>query len=458
MLSCATTSCSTDLQPLFLSFRHGPSPGDTYSEISRTPDDYRVSTFEQGHRGLRPSASRGTLADSPQRDLSSANGLAQRLHSSEGVVDGPGTWAERQKIFSHAANEEEGLQKDTNNGHVTSTPATTEEQPRIAYAASMLAGSSGSRQATQDELQQNRSAFSNNNNDDAAILRSTSSEDADMNAAWRWRFTRKWQQEQLRQIDGAASVGGNDEDDWSTALDYMAAAVSGGLNLQFGRTTSGECDPSLSQSGMLLEASMSRGDSLSKSQGTGGMLDNTPMASRRIALAVHKAEQLMAHQEEIERQVAERWNSAEQPWAAQSIPAVNIDSWGTFPFILARVMDMASGRQKLLIRGRNRFQVKQAEETLLQEVTAEALNRRLSVPKIDVLGSGRIEWSRERDRCLTITGSAVHSALDTRLKRKEDVGRVAAALARTGLPALHTVIVSDGRQSTLQAGTRSSHS
>ena len=186
----------------------------------------------------------------------------------------------------------------------------------------------------------------------------------------------------------------------------------------------------------------------------------TPQATRHIAQAVKKAEQLMAHQAEIERQVAERWESteAQQPWAAQSIPAVNIDSWGQFPFVLARVMDLATGRQKLLIRGRNRFNAKQAGEALQQEVAAESVNHRLGVPRVDVLGSGNIEWSRERDRCLIITGCAVHSALDTRLKRKEDVGRVAGALARTGLPALHTVIVSDGPQASLLNRTRQSNS
>jgi Janus/Ocnus family (Ocnus) len=202
---------------------------------------------------------------------------------------------------------------------------------------------------------------------------------------------------------------------------------------------------------------------LSISQGGSGTLEQTttPMASRRIAQAVHKAEQLMAHQQEIEKKVAEQWENtheSQQPWAAQSIPAVNIDSWGTFPFVLARVMDFASGRQKLLIRGRNRFTIKQAGEALQQEVSAEALNRRLAVPKVDVLGSGKIDWSRERDRCLIITGSAVHSALDTRLKRKEDVGRVAGALARTGLPALHTVIVADGGQNGQNGGNRTTNS
>jgi hypothetical protein len=320
----------------------------------------------------------------------------------------------------------------------------------MAYAAGLLADSPQVESAdvapTIDYLQQAHQT-----------QQGPASEEADMNAAWRWRFSRKWQQEQLRQLETAPSAGGGEEDDWTTALDMMANAA-GGMALQFGRTASsidpaGSLEPSLSQCmSLLMESSVSKDLGMSMTPGMSTLGDEreaTPMATRRIAQAARKAEVLMAHQVEIERQVAERWESAEtqHPWAAQSIPAVNIENWGAFVFVLARAVDTSTGRQKLLIRGRNRFTVKQAGDALDQEVQAEALNRRLPVPKVDVLGSGRMEWSRERDRCLIITGCAVISALDTRLKRKEDVGRVAGALARTGLPPMHTVIVADGQPS-----------
>lgn len=399
------------------------------------------SAFDSPGRG--PNSARQHTARTEQPP---ASGLEYKTPfqlgtSPGGLEDGLGTWANRQKVFSRVAREAQVVGEDLGN-----------TSQRLAYAAALL----GSPQLQPEHVQPNP----------PAQIQREESEDADRNAAWRWRFTRKWQQEQLRQIDGATSIGGGDDDDWATAMDYMAAAA-GGADLQFGRTTSTDhtesLEPSLSQSmALLLDASMSKEvGSLQMELGTPGPGDaTTPQATRRIAQAVRKAEELMAHQAEIERQVAERWESteAQQPWAAQSIPAVNIDSWGQFNFILARVMDLATGRQKLLIRGRNRFNVKQAGEALQQEVLSEAANRRLAGPRVDVLGSGNIEWSRERDRCLIITGCAVHSALDTRLKRKEDVGRVAGALARTGLPALHTVIVAEGPQANVLSRTRASNS
>jgi hypothetical protein len=426
---------------------------------------------------------RSTSSSSPplqkRRSLLSSQYSQEDLEASpqNGFENGLGTWAGRQQVFSRVSceeDQEENFEKEARrrdavfgpNIHLPNGESSNEidnnstlqrsNSPEDLIQAAEVAPTIDSLQPRHYQNQQSGES---------------TNEDADIQAAWKWRFSRKWQKEQLRQLEGATSIEPGDDDEWSTALDYMSAAA-GGLNLQFGRTMSlledhGEClDPNLSQSmsSFLLEASLSRGESLAFSQGTTGTLEQTttPMASRHIAQAVHKAEQLMAHQQEIEKAVAEQWqkHESQQPWAAQSIPAVNIDSWGTFSFVLARVMDFASGRQKLIIRGRNRFSVKQGGDALQQEVTAEALNRRLSVPKVDILGSGKIEWSRERDRCLIITGSAVHSALDTRLKRKEDVGRVAGALVRTGLPALHTVIVADGggRQTAHNGGSRTTSS
>lgn len=154
-----------------------------------------------------------------------------------GLEDGLGTWANRPKVFSRVASEAQtGDSED----------ATSQ---RLAYAAALL----GSPQPQPAQFQQPAAPVDSPCED---------SEDADRNAAWRWRFTRKWQQEQLRQIDGTTSIGGGDDDDWTTAMDYMAAAA-GGADLQFGRMTSIDhtesLEPSLSQSmALLLDASMSK--------------------------------------------------------------------------------------------------------------------------------------------------------------------------------------------------------
>lgn len=168
---------------------------------------------------------------------------------------------------------------------------------------------------------------------------------------------------------------------------------------------------------------------------------STPLATQRIVRTVKKAEELIACQEEIERQVAARWENAEsqEPWAAQGIPAVAIDSWGSFPFILARLVD--GGRQKLLVRGRNRSSEQQAAKVLEKEVTQEATKRKLPRPRVEMLGSGTIEWSNELDRCLTISGTTLYMALDGKLRTVEDVGRVAGVLTQSGLTARRTIVV-----------------
>lgn len=260
--------------------------------------------------------------------------------------------------------------------------------------------------------------------------------------AWRWRFTRRWHMEQTRQQEEPTKD--NEEDDWVAALDYLATAR--GANLQFARAPSVDrttsFDGALSQSmSMLLveDASLPRDASLQNES----LRAVTPMATRSISQAVKRAEQLMAHQQEIEKKVTERWESAEsqEPWAAHRIAAVKIDSWGTFPFILARVMDTVNGRQKLLIRGCNRSTVEHLSRQLRQEISQEARQQRLPVPRIDVLGSGSMEWSREREQCLNILGTALHDVIDTRLSSKDDVANVAAALTKTGLTAIHKVVV-----------------
>lgn len=55
--------------------------------------------------------------------------------------------------------------------------------------------------------------------------------DAELNAAWRWRFTRKWQAEQMKQFEAAPEGGGgDDEEEWAAALRLMDA--TDGLNMQ----------------------------------------------------------------------------------------------------------------------------------------------------------------------------------------------------------------------------------
>jgi hypothetical protein len=356
-------------------------------------------------------------------------------------LPGLGTWASRQRIF------DKGF---THGAPIVALPeparVVRHKEGKDPAALSVSSGENDSELGKEEKEQQEAL-------DPRAVEESFDS----LHEAWRWRFARKWQMEQLRQ-QGLPEPEGSaepDEDDWNSAMDYMAQATTG-LDLQFGRTVSLDRSGSMSMdpgfsatNSMLLASSLSKemflsAESAGAGAGTPGAAE-TPMASRRIARAVHRARELIACQERIEKEVAQRWETAgrgqEPDWAAQRIPAVTIDSWGTFPFILCRLMDRRSNRQKLLVRGANRMTEAQANRALHEEVSAAASTLRLPTPVVDVLGSGNMSWSSQRDRSLNITGTTVYMAVSSQVVTKEDVGRVAGALARTGLSAMHSVVV-----------------
>ena len=160
-------------------------------------------------------------------------------------------------------------------------------------------------------------------------------------------------------------------------------------------------------------------------------------ATKQVVSVARKAQHLMARQQEIEAAVERRWESAAgaapPTWVGAHLPAVQIDSWGSYPFVLARVTDRG-GRQKLLVRGKNGTDEGQALATLQAEVASSAVRQRLPGPKVEMLGVGSMEWSRQRDRCLAVAGSRVTSTVDQRVKSKEDIARLVGALAQSSLP------------------------
>lgn len=78
----------------------------------------------------------------------------------------------------------------------------------------------------------------------------------------RWRFTRKWQAEQMKQFEPPAPPGANgglaegeDEEEWTAALRLMDT-VDGGLNMQIGRTLSLHNSSMVGGSGMSVDQSL----------------------------------------------------------------------------------------------------------------------------------------------------------------------------------------------------------
>ena len=217
-------------------FRYGVDEEDELDGASSFPDTFRglQGTFDSPGRGPNSSRQHLARAEQPPAPYRQPKTPFSVGTSPGGVENGLGTWGNRQKVFARVSAEPE--------------PSENCAQPQhIAFAGALLEGSHVNQPIDCQPAP-------------PVHVQREDSEDADINAAWRWRFTRKWQQEQLRQLDPAASAA--DEDDWATAMDYMAAAA-GGADLQFGRTTSmdngGSQEASLSHSmALLLDASMSK--------------------------------------------------------------------------------------------------------------------------------------------------------------------------------------------------------
>jgi hypothetical protein len=151
-----------------------------------------------------------------------------------------GTWAGRQKFFTDHLRQQEEQQQQEQRQHGA---------VRQASAASSLppAAVAGDKQVRLPEVEVRGTTppFV-----PAPVPRQQrgqlgeTSLDQEMNAAWRWRFTRKWQAEQMKQFEPPPPPGANggleepdDEEEWTAALRLMDT-VDGGLNLQIGRTLS----------------------------------------------------------------------------------------------------------------------------------------------------------------------------------------------------------------------------
>jgi hypothetical protein len=57
-----------------------------------------------------------------------------------------------------------------------------------------------------------------------------------------------------------------------------------------------------------------------------------------------------------------------------------------------------------------------------------------------LIGSGLMEWSRERDRVINVSAGMVVAQVDGSIHSREDVARLTAALTRASLP-MHTKVI-----------------
>lgn len=139
---------------------------------------------------------------------------------------------------------------------------------------------------------------------------------------------------------------------------------------------------------------------------------------------------------------AHRWEAAAggPEWVAQHLPAVQIDSWSAFAFVLVRLTEPRSQRQKLLVRGRNGTTEQQAFATVEQEAARAAVARRLPGPRVELLACGRMEWvaapSTDERRTLLVRVSRLlpPASKDARMHSTASASAVVAELTRSSLP------------------------
>lgn len=59
---------------------------------------------------------------------------------------------------------------------------------------------------------------------------------------------------------------------------------------------------------------------------------------------------------------------------------------------------------------------------------------------VTLMGSGLMEWSRERDRVINVSAGMAVARVDGSIHSREDVARLTAALTRASLP-MHTKVI-----------------
>lgn len=267
-------------------------------------------------------------------------------------------------------------------------------------------------------------------------------EDKARNAAWRWRFGRRWRAEQAKQLDPTYGKEPGDEDTWDEALGYLDAC-GGGYRLQIGRTAS--MDKPLEHSVMGSSQLLLDDDSYTAhgSLAEAAALD----ATKQIGAMAKMAHELMQHQQEIEKRVNQRWgdvSTAGDSWAGHYLPTVQVDTYGTFPFVLLKVTDR-SGVNKLLVRGKIAFVEAQLLQAAHKEISQICTTRRVPPVTTELVGAGVMEWSRDQDRSLNVSKGRVVVGPHSSVQTKSDVARLAGALTRCSLP-MHYHITVEGQK------------
>ncbi|KAK9843420.1 hypothetical protein WJX81_001473 [Elliptochloris bilobata] len=440
------------------------SGSDPYS--SKASSSAGRHSAHNGHSGeARANAGEAAAPAMPRVPELEQAGFSGRGEEDGGAANGGGgggllgTWANRQTRFDDKPRAKPS--KPSLPAHIPGTPQEAERPPATLALANpsngkrgrgrtegKAGGSGGAANGAAERMGECEVAPEGPGGVMAESGEGDEDEAAVRQAAWRWRFNRRWVQEQARQLDPEYGLQAGDEDGWDEALGYLDACGPG-WHLQIARTTSEEFN--LSSSSLVSTGSglstVLLGDSARNERPLAGRSERPPgelgEATKGIVQVARKAADLYQQQQAIEQLVTQRWDSASNGgWPVQQLPAVQIDKFGRFPFVLAKAGDRL-GAKKLLVRGRNGATEAQLVNGILKEVLGACAKQRLPPADVSVLGSGTMEWCRERDRLINVMAGKVVPGGDRSIQSRADVARLAAALTRASLPMQHRVVTAD---------------
>ncbi|GIL73521.1 hypothetical protein Vretimale_5221 [Volvox reticuliferus] len=316
-------------------------------------------------------------------------------------------------------------------------------------------------------------------------------------AAWRWRFTRRWQAEQARTEPDQASSAPRDQ--MEEALAYLQATnATTTVSMQIANVSSRGSGSRISSSrgGVSMDGSLPLtgtvgtlgaaastlgGDWPLAACGSGsGSFTSGPRilgrqtsgellaASREVASMNRRAAAVLQQQLDCELEADRRIQKSlgqGPPWVGTYIPIVQIDEWGSFRFLMLKLRDqLARGgaapgteRQRILIRGHNYGSEGQLMEECSREIMNLAQKHELPFEVPTCMGGGVMEWRRDRDRHLHLhSGFVMDRALPLPLPLAAgaliagngnrpasaiDLLNLAAALARQSFPPTYKVTV-----------------
>jgi hypothetical protein len=352
-------------------FSDAPEPGQVEAEVRPETGEPSISRYDSS------------------RTVSIQGGVT----SDGGVSSWLGTWASRQKIFNFFGGDQEESSVSPLNGlrHVS------------------------------EEKEPSPNPYIQSNENNQALIADID-EKALQEQAWKWRFARKWQNEQVNAIQPARST--TDDDEWLQALKMIEDGGLRQMPFQRKNDSYDTLDKLDSFAMIFSQSSQSLLGAESSLQSFNG-LSKEESSQNRMLRSSSKVETLLAYQHQIEEEAANRWKAAVSNWVGNYLPAVKIDSWGKFSFVLCKVADEKNRFQKLILRGANRESEKAIANKTREEISSVAEMRDLDLARLDVLGTGEFAWVNKK---LEIKCLHVFAGLDQKISIKNDVVTTAAAL------------------------------